>query len=632
MKLSKCIILLALIATGLAAEDFWVFFEDKGPYSNQELLRMARSDLSQRSLDRRRAIGKEPGYAEAPIYEPYVQELEQAGCKVLSRARWINAVCVSSDDRQFISGLDFVEQISSSKTYTRPKPEQGESFKVSDVPDSLYGLSFAQLAMMDIDKMHDMGYTGAGVLIVTIDSGADITHPSLATTDIIATYDFINDTTYTGNAPGEDADQFHHGTKVLTEIGGYLPGVFIGAAYGATYAVAKTENVAYELQTEEYNWVEAVHWADSLGADIITSSLGYTDFDDGTGYTFDSLDGNSAVTTRIADYAASIGILVVNSAGNERQPYGWGYISPPADGDSVLAVGAQNSYGLYAPFSSPGPTADGRIKPDLATLGYGVRIPDPSDTTGTYLVPSNGTSFAAPLIAASAALVMEAREGSVRGWEVAELLMDAADQSCHPNNDYGYGRPYVPVAAGLESGVFVSLIDSSGSPVISNEINVTGPDSTWTIATDVRGVSSIRGLSSAEYSLEINVAGFPPRSLSFTGDESHCFLVDMSTGSAPFPDDDPFLVFPVPARDEITVSRRDFAERENMTIFLYDASGTAVLETKKELSGGVPGARFDLRNGNGEAFASGVYLLHIISSTTTGNVNKEFSKKIMVIN
>mgnify|MGYP001435640278 CR=1 FL=1 len=635
MKTTNLLLLFALtLSTIVMAGDHWLFLSDKGPYDQVQLKRMASSALSERAIERRRAVGKDTSFEDAPVYQAYLDELTDNGAEILSTAKWLNAVCVRTDDVQALLELPFVESAKQSAVFRQPLPEPEPSFKVSEIPDSLYGISFAQLAMMDIDKMHDMGYTGEGVLIVTIDSGADITHPSLASTDIVATYDFINDTSFTGTLPSERSDQSNHGTKVLAEMGGYMPGIFIGAAFGASFAAAKTENVSSELQTEEYNFVEAVLWADSLGADIITSSLGYTTFDDGTGYTYDSLDGDKAVTTRIMDFAASVGILCVNSAGNERSN-SWGYISPPADADSVLAVAAQNSDGLFASFSSYGPTVDGRIKPDISALGVGVKIPDPNDSTGESLSSSSGTSFAAPLIAAAGALVMQAlrEHGDAYGWSVAEIMMDASDQTCHPDNDYGYGRPYIPVAAGLETAVFIALVDSVGSPIVSDSITVTAPnDSVWTVSTDRRGVCSVRGLMSGEYAVEITVTGFPVQSFTFNGDETSCFVVDMSEGSAPFPEDEDFLVFPIPASDEITVSRKDFSETENMTIFIFDASGNPVLEEMKTLEGGQPGTTFRLDNGKGETLASGIYLIHIVTSTTSGDKNKDGRKKIVIAN
>ncbi len=225
-------------------------------------------------------------------------------------------------------------------------------------------------------------------------------------------------------------------------LGGYAPGTLIGPAYGADFLLAKTETDKFERPIEEDYWVAGIEWAESLGAEVVSSSLGYTDW-----YTFADMNGLTAVTTRAANRAAELGVVVVNAAGNERGA-AWNHIIAPADGFEVLAVGAVTSSGAIASFSSPGPTADGRIKPDVCALGVNNRLAaNLADGTDTY-DRGSGTSFATPLIGGVAALLLEAHPG----WtprEVRAALLASASRSGAPNNDFGWGIANAAAAAHL---------------------------------------------------------------------------------------------------------------------------------------------------------------------------------------
>jgi subtilisin family serine protease len=260
-----------------------------------------------------------------------------------------------------------------------------------------YGLSTNQVSMIGADIMHQQGFTGKGMSIAVFDSGFRNAHllPAFrhvfTSNRILATYDFVNkeESVY------EDDE---HGLRVFSAMAAYVPGQIIGTAYEAEYLLFRTEDASSEFRIEEINWLLAAEYADSAGVDVINSSLGYNYFSNpGMNYSRADMDGNTALVTRAADMAAATGMLVVVSAGNEGDDP-WQTVAAPADADSVLSVGAVDRDGLYATFSSRGPTADGRIKPEVVAQGRGTVLSAASGNT----VSSNGTSYSSPVLAGMA--------------------------------------------------------------------------------------------------------------------------------------------------------------------------------------------------------------------------------------
>jgi subtilisin family serine protease len=252
--------------------------------------------------------------------------------------------------------------------------------------------------------------------------------------NIIAAYDFVNHDPNVGNQG--DMGEGSHGTATLSIIGGFKEGQLIGPAYGANFILAKTENTDSETPVEEDNWIAGVEWADSIGVDVTSTSLSYLDYDSPfTSYTWQDMDGNTALITIAADLAAGKGIVVVNAASNNGLNTSHNTLGAPADGDSVFTIGAVTSSGTRSSFSSVGPTFDGRIKPDLMAMGSNVYH---AGSTGNSYFSGSGTSFSCPLAAGVCALILQ-KNPSLTPMQVLQLLRSTATQSNNPDNLYGWG-------------------------------------------------------------------------------------------------------------------------------------------------------------------------------------------------
>jgi hypothetical protein len=296
------------------------------------------------------------------------------------------------------------------------------------------------ITMVNGYPLHNSGYDGKNILIAILDGGFLYSDQITALNDlrlrngIKKTWDFVknNESVYNANV---------HGTAVLSVLAGDITGMIEGTAPGADYLLLKTEDVESEFPCEEDFWAAGAEYADSLGADIISSSLGYFNFDDPSlNYKYSDLNGNTAFVTRAAGFAASKGILVVNSAGNERNSV-WKRIIFPSDGDSVVAVGAVDGNNVISDFSSAGPSADGRIKPDNVAMGVNV----PVQISGSSVVRSSGTSFSCPVLSGMAACLMQAVPRALNA-DIIKVLHSSADRYSFPDSLYGYGIPDIVLA------------------------------------------------------------------------------------------------------------------------------------------------------------------------------------------
>lgn len=348
--------------------------------------------ITQRSLRRRSKVLPRHlllDERDHPVAPEYLRSIEATGARVRSVSRWLNAVSVtaSPDQLKSLSRLPFVVKTHPVAALAHPpvrtSPVHSLPLEKSSSSALNYGVSAVQLSNIRITDLHALGITGYGILVGVIDDGFNNhrSHVALRDIDVVAEYDFIHRITSTQRQPWEISNQGNHGAATLSALAGIEEGILVGAAYGSSVMLAKTEMDSTESPAEEDLYVEALEWMEQSGADVVSTSLGYIDW-----YSYDSLDGNTAVVTKAARIAASKGVLLVTAMGNE----GWyqkdsagkpipgltGTMITPADADSILAVGATHSDGEVASFSSTGPTADGRIKPDIMAQGVSVVAAD----------------------------------------------------------------------------------------------------------------------------------------------------------------------------------------------------------------------------------------------------------------
>jgi serine protease AprX len=452
----------------------WVHFTDKAipdAGSFAAALRSIDDRMDPRARARRaRETGGRfvPDYYDLPVARDYVDAVAATGAEVRHVSRWLNAMTVVANEGQArkIAALPFVRRVTPARASRRVQEvsaapgtleapsEQGflrdtgprpgdllagtvaEQFTSLPKPcASCYGGSFTALNGINVQAAHDSGWSGASVIVAMFDTGYDKAHPAVQLLQKIAERDFIFHDGETANQVGDADAQWEHGTGTWSVLGGYAANNLIGPAYNARFVLAKTEDTRSETPIEEDNWVSAAEWADSIGVDVVSSSLAYLDFD-GTAndYTYTDLDGYTTVVALGAIMAARRGIVICNAMGNEGG--GVGSLWSPADADSIVSVGAVSDQNFIAPFSGRGPTADGRMKPEVVAQGINVQWAVAGATT--YALAS-GTSLSTPLVGGATALVREAHPE----WTVAQVrnaLMQTADKAATPDNDFGHGR------------------------------------------------------------------------------------------------------------------------------------------------------------------------------------------------
>jgi len=489
-------LLFSFSAIAQEARVYWIEFTDKNnsPYS----LSAPEAFLSARSIQRREKQNIAITEEDFPVNPDYLTQIGEAGARVRHSSRWFNAALVEATpvvaesifNLPFVKGGDAIGQalVDDAPVFPTPTPgglehdgreetlsDEGSAFfsKSSFLAESPrparflqleedYGQSRTQVEILDIHKMHEDGHHGEGMIIAVMDGGfRDVNlMGGLAHMDIGMTYDFIFDSENVYN--GVD-----HGTRVLSTMAAYKPGEIIGGAYSATYLLFKTEDSRQEMPVEEAYWVLAAEKADSVGADVINTSLGYYDFDDPSfNYTPEDLDGQTALITRGTNLAASKGMILITSAGNAGNN-AWGALTFPADAPGGLSVGSVNSNLEHASSSSQGPTADGRIKPDLAALGAGATVLN----TANLVTTSNGTSFAAPQVAALAAGCWQAFPEKSSA-EIMDILRWTASQAQNPEPTMGYGIPHY---GGVKRYIITALeeeLPQETSPVKLRQIPV----------------------------------------------------------------------------------------------------------------------------------------------------------------
>jgi len=428
----------------------WVFFTDKG-FTDKTGFTSAASSvaLTERSARRRAKVGLDKVvFADLPVAEQYVREIENLGAVHRRSSRWLNAASFEIESAlvERVAKLPFVSEIKP-LTHFRQAPEDTtsstavprESARSANALN--YGNSYAQLNQIGVPPMHDLGYSGHGVTLALLDSGFRKSHEAFAAHfaegRVLAEYDFVHNDGNTDSEPTDSmASQPNHGTMVWSVAAGLADGNLYGPAYHANFILCETEDIRSELPIEEDNWVAGMEFSDSVGADVITTSLGYRIFDASCScdYSYSDMDGRTATTSIAASMADGLGIVLCKSAGNEGP--GVGSISAPADAFDILAVGSVDAGGTIAYNSGRGPTYDGRIKPEVCARGLSTWCAHP--TVSTAYTYGSGTSFAAPLVAGAACLLIEAHPD----WnphQVREALKMSGDHSVNPDNTYGWG-------------------------------------------------------------------------------------------------------------------------------------------------------------------------------------------------
>ncbi len=395
--------------------------------------------LTQRAIDRRQKLGIPYNATDVPIDENLIQQCKNTGATILSHSKWLNTIFVDATTDQIteIKNLSFVK-----KTKPLEKMNSGKKIPDAEFAETFskrmtqYGQSDVFIKQIKVDFLHNKNYDGNGIQIAVLDAG----FPGVNTIDtfkelrdrngILGTYNFVtdNENVYKDNG---------HGTMVLSTMAVNKPNTYIGTAPKADYWLFTTEDNAAETPREEFFWIEAIEFADSVGVDVLNSSLGYQDFDnDFISYTYNDMDGETSFISRAASIGGQKGILVVISAGNEgdMSDETKHFIWSPADAKNIITVGAVNSSNTVAGFSSYGPTADGRIKPDVCSMGEGVPLYDKNGN----LSHSNGTSFSSPITAGSVACLRQAFP-TARVSAIIEALHKSADNYNTPDDRTGYG-------------------------------------------------------------------------------------------------------------------------------------------------------------------------------------------------
>ncbi len=403
------------------------------------------------------------GEDNAPLSDIHVKEVRTVTDSITVRSQWLNAVSApaTADQLETIRTFPFVKFTQPVARMARPQPVP-EPRETDDLQrqyltvDTYYGISGTQIEMHRIDVLHKAGVTGEGVIIGFLDTGYDWErHTALKDARVIAERDFVAEHFSEDQLP---SSHYNHGTLVFSVVAGYDPGAFIGVAHNAQFLLGATEDIRSETPIEEDFWVAGIEWMDEMGVDIVSTSLGYSTFDSPyENYTPGDMDGRTAVTTIAADRAFERGILVVASAGNSGNT-DWRIITSPADGEYVVAVGAVDAFENIASFSSRGPSADGRIKPDISAIG--VTVAGAQVGTSGYRFAS-GTSLSAPIVSGAAGLILSARP-DLSADELRNALHMGARREGEPDNTYGYGILDAPPALAFP----VKRVVTGGLPAI----------------------------------------------------------------------------------------------------------------------------------------------------------------------
>jgi len=462
---------------------YWIYFKDKGKYKQDDKIEIgseeyntAKAELSNKALWRRSKVLSEDklvSYDDIPVYKDYIDEIKSFGLTINAVSKWFNAVSIKgkTKDLDAIKKLDFVKKIegvhfleftklsSEKKVYNVTVDEINPPAKTK----YNYGLSYWQNEQIKVPELHNYGITGFGITVGMNDDGFNWRrHEALRDRRVKGEYDWIfkDDSVQSqllpNQIPADDYDQDGHGTATFSELGGFKNGKLIGPAFDADFYLCKTEVSTTETPVEEDYWLQSMEWLESKGIEVFSSSLIYKPFDlPNNSYNYKDMDGKTTVIVRAAEHAAYLGVVVCNSMGNEMQTDPPSVVSP-ADGDSVVSLGAVDSTGKIAYFSSNGPTSNGIMKPDVVAMGVDTWAATTFSNAGmdsAYQYIS-GTSFSCPLTAGVCALILSVHP-ELTPMQVKEALKMTAGKKNNPNNVYGWGLVNAYDAA-LFNGVIMS--------------------------------------------------------------------------------------------------------------------------------------------------------------------------------
>ncbi len=452
-KILGCLLALALTHIGATQNNRYIVkFKNKG--NNGYSFSNPSAYLSQRAIDRRTRFSLSIDSSDLPVTPRYIDSVILSGnVTLLNMSKWINAISIYTTDATALAKINsfpFVQSVSSIAPRTSEPSNKKNKFEPIEAPIQPsqkplnilsdyydYGPAFNQVHIHNGEFLHNIGLRGQGMIIGMLDAGfqnyltVKAFDSARANGQILGVYDFVAK----DSSVNEDNS---HGMQCFSTIAANIPGQFVGTAPKAKFYLFRSEDAATEYPIEEFNWVCAAERVDSSGGDLISSSLGYNEFDAPfTTFSHSNADmnGNTTLPAIGADLASKKGILVVNSAGNEGADT-WHYIITPADGDSVLAVGAVNGAGTVAAFSSYGPSSDGQVKPDVASVGVQTVVQFPNNTIGA----NNGTSFSAPNMAGLATCLWQGFP-EFNNMEIIRALRQSGSIAATPNDRIGYGIP-----------------------------------------------------------------------------------------------------------------------------------------------------------------------------------------------
>ena len=445
---------------------YWVKFKDKN--SSPYTIGNPSAYLTAKSIARRAAQGIVIDLTDIPVNQTYINQVNATGAQVFQRSKWMNAaIVIISNPAQLtaINSLTCVLNVSPVARFSKTKADEEVKLdinndviqKTTNVTSYNYGPSFTQANQIGADCMHQEGFRGQNMVIAVIDAGFEQANVNPVFDSLrnegrlLGTRDYVQGNTSV-------YEDYLHGANCLSLMAGNTPGQLIGTAPKASYWLLRSEDVFSEKIIEENNWVVAAEFADSVGADIATTSLGYTTFDiSSQNHVYSDLNGRTSVASIASTMAARKGIFVLNAAGNEGGG-SWTYIGIPADADSICTVGSVDASGVHSGFSSIGPTADGRIKPDLSSMGQGSYVCNP----GFNFSSGNGTSYATPILAGAVACLWQANPTKTN-MQILQALKASASQALSPDNIYGWGIPNMCVAHNILNGTNVGLTEIDNS-------------------------------------------------------------------------------------------------------------------------------------------------------------------------